>query len=150
MRLIPAVLSALLVLSLNLRAVAQDSESTPQKQITATLHQMYEAEKRKDLDFVLAHLSEDFTEVAGDGLLYGREDIRREWQNVVLRDYSLSDCVFRMLANNAALLSCKMQVDATFKGQPFPALFRVTTIWTLADGAWKIRFEQGTVISEKK
>src|ERR1039458_2358543 len=33
-------------------------ETAVEKQITETLHQMYEAEKRKDLKFVLSHLAE--------------------------------------------------------------------------------------------
>src|ERR1022692_1508930 len=64
-------------------------ETAVEKQITETLHQMYEAEKRKDLKFVLSHLADDFAEVAGDGGVYHRTDIEAGWTDVVLRDYKL-------------------------------------------------------------
>ena len=123
-------------------------ETAVEKQITETLHQMYEAEKRKDLKFVLSHLADDFAEVAGDGGVYHRTDIEAGWADVVLRDYKLSDCAFKLMARDAAYLTCKMEVDATYKGQPFPQRFRLTTVWTRQKGKWLIRLEQGTIIPE--
>ena len=123
-------------------------ESAVEKQITGTLHQMYEAEKRKDLKFVLSHLADDFAEVAGDGGLYHRADIEAGWSDVVLKDYKLSDCVFKLMAGDAAYLTCRLEVDATYKGQPLPRRFQLTTVWTRHKGDWLIRFEQGTVIPE--
>ena len=126
---------------------AQESASV-EKHITRTLHQMYEAEKRKDLQFVLSKLAEDFAEVAGDGGVYTRADIEAGWADVVLNDYKLWDCVFKLMTRDAAYMSCKMEVDATYKGQPFPKRFRVTTVWSRQKGQWLIRFEQGTTIGE--
>jgi ketosteroid isomerase-like protein len=125
-------------------------EAASQKQVSDTLHQMYEAEKRKDLHFVLSHLSDDFAEVAGDGNVYHRADIEAGWSDVTLKDYKLSDCIFQLMTRDAAYLSCRMEVDATYKGQPFPQRFRVTTVWTRQQGGWLIRFEQGTIIPEQK
>jgi len=127
------------------------AQSTPdvanaEKQITEILHQMYAAEKRKDLGFVMAHLAPDFAEVAGDGRIYHRADIEAGWNDVVLNNYSLSDCVFNLMTHDAAYMSCAMEVDATYKGQPFPRKFRVTTFWTRLKQRWVIRFEQGTLI----
>ena len=123
-------------------------EVAVEKHITSTLHQMYEAEKRKDLKFVLSHLAEDFAEVAGDGVVYHRADIEAGWSDVVLNNYELSACVFKLMTRDAAYLSCKMGVDATYKGQPLPKRLRVTTVWTRHKGEWRIRFEQGTIIPE--
>jgi ketosteroid isomerase-like protein len=125
-------------------------ESAAEEQISGTLHQMYEAEKRKDVNFVLSHLADDFAEVAGDGAVYHRSDIQAGWADVALRDYKLSDCIFKLMTHDAAYLTCIMAVDATYKGQPFPRRFRVTTVWTRHKGEWLIRFEQGTIISEPK
>jgi len=141
--------SVLLVSSVFVGGVSFRDESASQKQISGTLHQMYEAEKRKDLNFVLSHLSNDFAEVAGDGKVYHRSDIEAGWSDVTLKDYKLSDCIFKLMTRDAVYLSCMMEVDATYKGQPFPQHFRVTTVWTQWKGAWLIRFEQGTIIPEQ-
>ena len=123
-------------------------ESAVEKQITGTILQMYEAEKHKDLKFVLSHLADDFAEIAGDGGVYHRADIEAGWSDVVVNDYRLSDCLFKRMARDAAYLSCKMELDATYKGKPLPQRFRVTTVWTRQRGDWLIRFEQGTIIPE--
>ncbi len=125
-----------------------EEETAVEKQITGTLHQMYEAEKRKDLKFVLSNLAEDFAEVAGNGGVYHRADIEAEWSNVALHDYKLSDCAFKLMTRDSAYLSCKMELDAMYKGQPVPSRLRVTTVWTRHGGEWSIRFEQGTTIVE--
>jgi ketosteroid isomerase-like protein len=141
---------AVLCLSSSSLAAGQrpKEEAAVEKHITDTLHQMYEAEKRKDLKFVLSHLAEDFAEVAGDGGVYHRADIETGWPDTALKDYKLSDCVFKLMTRDTAYLSCKMEVDATYKGQPFPKRFRVTTVWTRQKDDWLIRFEQGTIITE--
>ena len=150
MRIAKVVAVAAFCLSSGGLVVGQSStkETAVEKQITETLHQMYEAEKRKDLKFVLSHLAEDFAEVAGDGGVYHRADIEAGWADVVLNDYKLSDCVFKLMVRDAAYLTCKMEVDATYKGQPFPKRFRLTTVWTRHKGEWLIRLEQGTIIPE--
>jgi len=125
-------------------------KSATEKQISGTLHQMYEAEKRKDLDFVLAHLADDFAEVAGDGTVYHRSDIQAGWADVALKDYKLSDCIFKLMTREAAYITCVLDVDATYQGQPLPPRFRVNTVWTRHKGEWLIRFEQGTIIPELK
>ena len=125
-------------------------DSALQEKISDTLHQMYEAEKRKDLNFVLSHLSDDFAEVAGDAQVYHRSDIEAGWTDVTLKDYRLSDCIFKLMTRDVAYLSCIVEVNATYKGQPFPQHIRVTTVWTQRKGAWLIRFEQGTVFPEQK
>ncbi len=146
-RIVAAVLS---LSSALLAGQTPQQSATAEAQITSTLHQMYEAEKRHDLKFVLAHMSEDFAEVAGDGKIYYRSDIEARWKDVELRDYRLSDCIFKLMTSDAAYQSCNMEVEATFNGKPFPQRFRVTWVWTQQNGHWLIRFEQGTIPSEAK
>jgi ketosteroid isomerase-like protein len=150
MKIARIVAVALLGFSSSALVLAQSpkEQSVAETRITGTLHQMYEAEKRKDLKFVLSHLAEDFAEVAGDGRLYHRADIEAGWSDVVLNDYKLSDCAFKLMTRDSAYLSCIMDLDATYKGQPFPKRFRVTTVWTQRKGDWLIRFEQGTITPE--
>jgi hypothetical protein len=121
-------------------------QQSVEQEITGILQQMYEAEQRRDLDFVLPHLTTDFTEVAGDGGIYHREDIIREWPNVKLMRFKISGFVFRQLSANVAYLSYRLDMNAQYKDQPFPASERVTTIWVMQQGQWRVCFEQGTVI----
>ncbi len=125
-----------------------EEEAAIETKITDTLHQMYAAEKRRDLEFIHSHLAGDFAEVAGDGKLYHWADIEAGFNDVVLKEYKLTDCIFKLMTRDAAYLSCKMDLEATAKGQPFPARFRVTYIWTRRNEDWLLRFEQGTVIPE--
>ncbi len=150
MTIVRVVAVAVLCVSSVIVVVAQSSKETAavESQITSTLHRMYEAEKRKDLQFIRSHLADDFAEVAGDGKVYHWADVEAGFKDVVLNDYKLSDCIFKMMTHDAAYLSCKMDLDATFKGQPFPGKFRVTYTWTRTDKEWLLRFEQGTVITE--
>ncbi|MGA2979828.1 MAG: nuclear transport factor 2 family protein [Terriglobales bacterium] len=150
MRIAKLVVVSVLCLSTGGLIAGQSSREdlAVEKRITDTLHQMYEAEKRKDLRFVLSHLADDFAEVAGDGGLYHRADIQAGWPDVVLRDYQVSNCVFKLMARDSAYLTCKLEVDATYKGQPFPKRFQLTTVWTRHKDDWLIRFEQGTIIPE--
>lgn len=145
--------AVMLVAALTSSAFAQKTASTKaanaaaaEKKIVATLHSMYDAEKRKDLDFIVAHMTGDFAEVAPDGKIYRQADIKAEWGNVVLKDYSLSDCAFNLMASDSAYYTCNMKVDAEFKGQPFPANMRVTWVWVLDKTDWKLSFEQATLI----
>jgi len=113
-----------LLCTLTAAAPAQIDAKT-QRQLMATLHQMYEAEKKHDLNFIRSYLSDDFAEAAGDGRVYSLKDIEGDFADMELREYKLSDCVTKLLTSDAAYLSCAMEVDASFKGTPLPPLFRV-------------------------
>lgn len=149
MAIVRVVAVAVLCLSSSGLIVGQTiEESALEKQITSTLHQMYAAEKRRDLEFIHSHLADDFAEVAGDGKVYRWPDIEAGFKDVVLTEYSLTDCIFKLMTRDAAYLSCRMDVVASAKGQPIPARFRVTYVWTRQKEGWLLRFEQGTVIPE--
>lgn len=119
-----------------------------EKQITDTLQQMYKAEERRDLQFIRSHLADDFTEVAGDGRVYRWPDIEAGFNDVVLEDYKLTDCIYKRMTRDSAYMTCRMDLHATYKGQPFPSSQRVTYIWTRQKKDWLLRFEQGTIITE--
>jgi hypothetical protein len=125
---------------------AAQSDAEIETELLATLHQMYAAEKKHDLNFVRSYLSDDFAEVAGDGRVYGWKDIAAGFADMELRDYRLSDCVTKLVASKTAYLSCEMEVDASFKGNPLPRLFRITWLWTSTNERWVVRFEQATIV----
>ncbi len=126
---------------------AKDSAAA-EKQITGILQQMYQAEERRDLKFIRPRMSDDFTEVAGDGKVYHWSDIEAGFKDVVLQDYKITDCIFKLTTRDSAWLTCRMDLHATYRGQPFPSSLRVTYFWTRQKKDWLLRFEQGTVITE--
>ena len=65
-----------------------------------------------------------------------------------MQQYELSGCLFKLMTRDSAYLTCILDLEATYKGQPFPRRFRVTTVWTRHKDDWLIRFEQGTIIPE--
>ncbi|MGZ4836225.1 MAG: nuclear transport factor 2 family protein [Terriglobales bacterium] len=117
-----------------------------EKQLLTILHQMYAAEKKHDLNFIRSYLSDDFAEVGGDGRVYHWKDVEAGFADMELREYKLSDCVTKVVASEVAYMSCAMQVDASFKGNALPRLFRVTWLWTRANDRWVVRFEQATIV----
>lgn len=120
-------------------------DADTEKQLLVILDQMYAAEKKHDLNFIRSYLADDFAEVAGDGRVYHFKDIEAGFADVELRDYKLADCVTKLVASDAAYLSCAMEVDASFKGTPLPRLLRVTWLWTRVKDRWWLRFEQATI-----
>ncbi len=135
-----AVICALFAVS-----VAQ-SDAELETQLLTTLRRMYAAEMKHDLNFIRSYLSDDFAEVAGDGRVYYWKDIEASFAGMELRDYKLSDCVTKRVASDTAYMSCAMEVDASFKGNPLPRMFRVTWLWTRAKNLWVVRFEQATIV----
>ncbi len=125
---------------------AAQSDANIETQLLTTLHKMYEAEKQHDLNSIRSYLSDDFAEVAGNGGVYHLKDIEAGFADMELRDYKLSDCVTKLVVSEAAYMSCAMEVEASFKRNPLPRLFRVTWLWTRAKGRWVMRFEQATIV----
>lgn len=122
------------------------SDAETETQLLATLHKMYAAEKKHDLNFIHSYFSDDFAEVGGDARVYVWKDIEGGFADMELREYKLSDCVTRLVTSDTAYISCAMDVDARFKGNPLPRLFRVTWLWTREKDRWVLRFEQATIM----
>jgi hypothetical protein len=57
--------------------------------------------------------------------VYYWKDIEPGIADMELRDYKLTECISNFVASDAAYLSCKMEVDASSKGNALPRLFRV-------------------------
>jgi ketosteroid isomerase-like protein len=147
MRTIKAVV--LVCISTTLLIVAQSSDPTLEKELLAVLHPIYAAEQRHDLAYVKSHLDEDFAEVAGDGNVYGFNDIEKGFAEMQLNHYALTNCIARAMGVNAAYLTCRMEVEASYQGTPLPKEMRVTWLWKKSVSGWKVSFEQATLIPAK-
>lgn len=143
------------VVTVPFMAAQENKTNVPTKDASAIeqllirkLRAMWDGEKAGDLNAVKVNLADDFTELAGDGGLYHKADVEKYWPDIKLNEYKLSDCTFKQLVKDAAYLTCRLEADATFKGQPLPKKFRVTSVWTKQGSDWLIRLYQGTVIPE--
>ena len=132
--------------SVALPLVGQTSDPAMEKELLAVLYPMYAAEQRHDLAYVKAHLDEDLVEVGGDGNLYGFKDIEKGFADMQLKRYELTNCVARAVDVNAAFLTCRMEVEASYQGTPLPKDMRVTWLWKKSASGWKVNFEQATLI----
>jgi hypothetical protein len=148
MRAIEAVV-VLVCICATLQIVAQSTNPALEKELLAVLHPMYAAEQRHDLAYVKSHLDADFAEVAGDGNVYGFEAIEKGFADMQLKHYELTDCMARAMDLNAAYLTCRMKVDASYQGTPLPKEMRVTWLWKKSASGWKVSFEQATLIGAK-
>ncbi len=148
MRAIKAVV-VLACICTTLPIVPQSSDPTLEKELLAVLHPMYAAEQRHDLAYVKSHLDADFAEVAGNGNVYGFEAIEKGFADMQLKHYELTDCIARAMDLNAAYLTCRREVDATYQGTPLPKEMRVTWFWKKSASGWKVSFEQATLIARK-
>ena len=143
------VLVLLLCICTTLPVAPQASDTKLEKELLAVLRPMYAAEQRHDLAYVKSHLDPDFAEVAGDGNIYRFDAIEKGFADMQLNRYELTDCVARAMHVNAAYLTCKMEVDATYQGTPLPKNMRVTWLWKKSQSGWKVSFEQATLIPAK-
>ncbi|MBZ5628990.1 MAG: nuclear transport factor 2 family protein, partial [Acidobacteriia bacterium] len=66
--------------------------------------------------------------------------------DVRLNKYTISEMEVRMVAANVGVLTYKVEVDATFQGQPIPGAARVSSVWVRQKGAWLMKFHQSTPI----
>ena len=147
MRAIKAVV-ALACLCTALPTVAQSSDPALEKELLAVLYPMYAAEQRHDLAYVKARLDADFAEVAGDGNVYGFDVIEKGFADMELKHYELTNCLARAMAPNAAYLTCRMKVDASYQGTPLPKDIRVTWLWKKSGSGWVVSFEQATLLPQ--
>lgn len=75
------------------------SDAETETQLLATLHKMYAAEKKHDLNFIHSYFSDDFAEVGGDARVYVWKDIEGSFADMELREYKRSDCVTLVLVH---------------------------------------------------
>ncbi len=141
------ITSTFLVVYTLIGIVLAQNDAATQEQLLATLHQMYAAEKNHDLAAIRSHVSDDFAEAAGDGSLYHWKDVEAGFADLQLHTYQLSDCTTRVIGTGAAYMSCRMEMDASYRGTALPRLMRVTWVWSRTKDRWVVRFEQATVVT---
>ena len=107
-----------------------------------------EAERQHDWEAIARHLAPDFLEIAGDGNTYTKSQVATYFSDVKLNGYTISEVQENTLAADVTLITYRIAVDASFKGQPVPHSARVSSVWTRQSGTWLMKFHQSTPIPQ--
>ncbi len=74
-----------------------------------------------------------------DGLLYGKQDDldahRAGWVRITRLEPS-EERVVRL--GDVAVISVRMEMAGTFRGEPFAGPFRYTRVWAARDDGWRV------------
>ncbi len=118
-----------------------------QRQVIESLERkMLEADKSGDWDVISRHMADDFLEIAGNGSYFNKEQIAKLFPESRVDHYKMSEIAFRALGPNVALLTYRLDVQASFQGKSLPAAFLISSVWQEQGGDWKVVFHQGTPI----
>lgn len=114
--------------------------------LVARERELIEAEKRGDWSAIDKILADDFFELAGDGAVYDKPAIEKLFPDVKLLSYTLSEFRLAEISSECAVLTYRIDAEATYRGQPFPGQLRASTVWTKRGGKWTVKFHQVTPI----
>jgi hypothetical protein len=130
------------------KALSADAKSGAKRRKLLEFYEreMIEAEHKHNWEAIARRLAPDFLEIAGDGKVYNKEQVAAYFPDVRLNKYTISEMEVRVVDANAGIVAYKIEVDATFKGQPIPGAARVSSVWARQNGAWLMKFHQATPI----
>ena len=89
-------------------------------------------------------LAEDFIEVGRSGFSYRRQDVIEALLKDPVDDVAVEDTECRQLSPSVVLLMYKSYRAGTATSDPRTTLR--SSVWTLVEGDWKLRFHQGTPV----
>jgi hypothetical protein len=108
--------------------------------LTALEEAMWRAQTRYDLTFQEQRFAKDFFEFGRSGRTYTREQMVRTDSQPISATLPLDALAFRRLDRDTIQLTYNSHV--TYDGLTEHA--RRSSIWSLIDGQWVMRFHQGT------
>ena len=89
-------------------------------------------------------LADDFVEVERSGFSYRRQDVIDALLKDPVDDVAVEDMECRQLSLSVVLLTYKSYRAGTATSDPRTTLR--SSVWTLVEGDWKLRFHQGTPV----
>ncbi len=128
-------------------AQQEHRQAMPERKLIESLErEMLEADKRGDWETISRYMADDFLEIAGNGKYFNKPQIAKLFPESRVVEYKMSEFDFRALAPNVALLTYRLDVQASFQGKSLPAAFLISSVWQEQGGDWKVVFHQGTPI----
>jgi len=104
---------------------------------------LFKAQTRASYCELDALIADDFTEIAGAGVRFGKQEVLQRLPTELPPKISASDYELRLLAPNCAQLLYKAVMS---KGGETTAVYSLRcSIWALLNGRWQMIFHQGTL-----
>jgi hypothetical protein len=131
------------------KIIAQESgawKAEQRKIIIFYEREIIEAEKKHNWDAIARRLAPDFLELGADGNTYTKEQAAEIFKDVKVDSCKMTDVEVRALAPAAAVIAYKIEVQASYKGQPMAATYRASSAWARVGGAWLMKFHQVTSV----
>jgi hypothetical protein len=119
------------------------ADALPQEEQAALIaleESMWRQESRFDLAFQEQHFAEDFVEFGRSGRTYTREQVIRTDASPIKAKLPLSNLKLRVL--DVKTVQITYDSEATYGGEVEYA--HRSSIWSLTEGGWVMRFHQGT------
>ena len=112
-----------------------ESESSLMKDWTAREKAVWETIKNKQFDAFRGYYADDFRAVSSDGV----NDINQELEgvrDVDLKDYALADLNVAIPNKDTAIVTFKVTVRGSYKGQDISGVYYASAVWVNRNGKW--------------
>ncbi len=126
-------------------SAAESSAQLSETEAIAKEKAVWDMLKKKDYDLYEKMLTEDYLEVASDGV-YDKAGIVTFLKDVDFTDATFSDWRLLQINKTAALLMYNLTLKGKYKGQDIPpGPYRVGSAWVNRNGKWLAIFYQETL-----
>jgi ketosteroid isomerase-like protein len=117
------------------KAARTKNQSLPDKALIDRETALWEIVKNKQVDAFRKYYADNFSAVYSDGV----KDINQEVEgvrNVDLKSYSLTDTKVVFPNKDTAVLTYKVTVQGSFKGQDISGAYYASSVWVNQGGKW--------------
>jgi Domain of unknown function (DUF4440) len=111
------------------------SQSSPDKAVIDRERELWEIVKNKQTDAFRKYFADNFSAVYSDGVKNINQEIEGI-RNVDLKDYSLTEMKVVFPNKETAVLTYKVTVQGSVKGQDISGAYYVSSVWVKQDGKW--------------
>jgi uncharacterized protein (TIGR02246 family) len=129
----------------------QKSSSKSEEAVIKTLRDICQAYEKKDTDFLLKYMTEDFTLTASDGSITTRDDEIKELKSgkVTYQIFENRDMKVRLYGEKTAVVTGRTVVKGEYEKSPIDAEFQFTDTLVFRDGRWRIAASHASRIKPK-
>jgi uncharacterized protein (TIGR02246 family) len=138
-------LGLLLFGAFGISQAAKGKNSDVEQKLMSMEKQMWEAWKNHDIAPFKQNMTDDVVLVGRDGIMQGKDKLADMMTKTPcdVKSYSLEDMKVNWVDKDAALLTYKVDVDATCGGQKAPSGYD-SSLWVKKNGKWLTASHQGS------